>query len=217
MKPQILRDLRFLFSLVVAAVSPLLFSRVACGPTGVSGAGGPVCGAGLLCGARPLCVPVGGGPPARSPHASLRLGVVDLEARPGPAATHRHRGQALRRPPASSTPVGPGHCSAALRVVSKPGQALPPPTGTAADPSGALHTGGAWCADVWLGASSRSPARPCRRPPAPQPGPPVPSNPSNRSALGRESPKTQTTSVKMGEFGVFWARWSVFWAHGGYE
>ena len=53
-------------------------------------------GAGLLCGARPLCVPVGGGPPARSPHASLRLGVVDLEARPGPAATHRHRGQALR-------------------------------------------------------------------------------------------------------------------------
>ena len=70
MKPQILRGLRFLFSLVVAAVSPLLFSRVACGPTGVSGAGGPVCGAGLLCGARPLCVPVGGGPPARSPHAS---------------------------------------------------------------------------------------------------------------------------------------------------
>ena len=36
------------------------------------------------------CVPVGGGPPARSPHASLRLGVVDLEARPGPAAAHRH-------------------------------------------------------------------------------------------------------------------------------
>ena len=56
----------------------------------------------VACGARPLCVPVGGGPPARSPHASLRLGVVDLEARPGPAATHRHRGQALRslrRPP----------------------------------------------------------------------------------------------------------------------
>ena len=36
-------------------------------------------------------MPVGGGPPARSSHASLRLGVVDLEARPGPAATHRHR------------------------------------------------------------------------------------------------------------------------------
>ena len=69
------------------------------------------CGAGLLCcswrrwcsgrrvGAGLLDVPVGGGPPARSPHASLRLGVVDLEARPGPAATHRHRGQAIRRPP----------------------------------------------------------------------------------------------------------------------
>ena len=63
-------------------------------------------------------------PPARSPHAGLRLGVVDLEARPcppgppapstpaalvslelarsGPAPAHRHRGQtlrALRRPP----------------------------------------------------------------------------------------------------------------------
>ena len=63
-------------------------------------------------------------PPARSPHASLRLGVVDLEARPcppdppapsspaalvslglarpGPAAAHGHRSQALwslRRPP----------------------------------------------------------------------------------------------------------------------
>ena len=63
------------------------------------------------CGAGPLCVPVGGGPPARSPHASLRLGVVDLEARPGPAATHRHRGQAL-----------------------------PPPTGAAARPSCALWT-----------------------------------------------------------------------------
>ena len=45
-------------------------------------------------------------------------------------------------------------------VGSKPGQAPPPPTGTAAGPSGALHTGGAWRADVWLGAASRSPARP---------------------------------------------------------
>ena len=37
-------------------------------------------------------------------------------------------------------------------------------------PSGALHTSGAWCADGWLGASSRSPARPRRRPCAPQLG-----------------------------------------------
>ena len=45
-------------------------------------------------GAGLLGVPVGGCPPARSPHASLRLGVVDLEARPGPAAAHGHRGLA---------------------------------------------------------------------------------------------------------------------------
>ena len=38
-------------------------------------------------------------------------------------------------------------------------------------PSGAPHTGGAWCAGVWLGASSRGPPWPCRHPPAPQPGP----------------------------------------------
>ena len=45
-------------------------------------------------GAGLLGAPVGSGPPARSPHASLRLGVVDLEARPGPAAAHGHRGLA---------------------------------------------------------------------------------------------------------------------------
>ena len=99
-------------------------------------------------------------PPARSPHASLRLGVVDLEARPcppvppapstpaalgvlacglvcrlearpGPAAAHRHRGRSLRRPPHRRR-------LACWRVdwcvVSKPGQAPPPPTGTAARP-----------------------------------------------------------------------------------
>ena len=32
----------------------------------------------------------------RDRHTRAALGVVDLEARPGPAATHRHRGQALR-------------------------------------------------------------------------------------------------------------------------
>ena len=45
----------------------------------------------------------------------------------------------------------------ARRVVSKPGQAPPPPTGTAARPSGALHTGGTWCTD---GAVRRLGARP---------------------------------------------------------
>ena len=45
----------------------------------------------------------------------------------------------------------------ARRVVSKPGQAPPPPMGTAARPSGALHTGGTWCTD---GAVRRLEARP---------------------------------------------------------
>ena len=75
---------------------------------------------------------------------------------------------------------GPGRCvcrwaaarpravrasSFARRVASKPGQALPPPTGTAAwpsGPSGALHTSGARCAGVWFGVSPRCPARACR-------------------------------------------------------
>ena len=120
---------------------------------------------GLPCWAWPLCVPVGGGPPARSPHASLRLGVVDLEARPGPAATHRHRGQAIRRPPHRRQLVsrsqarhsrrpraprsGPAtahrHRGQAPRFAARPCPPVPPaPTGTAAWPSGpsaALRTG----------------------------------------------------------------------------
>ena len=58
---------------------------------GVPGAGGPGCGAGLL------CVPVGGGPPARHPRRELRS-ARRLEARPGPATAHQHRGRSLRRP-----------------------------------------------------------------------------------------------------------------------
>ena len=82
----------------------------------------------MLCGALPLCVPVGGGPPARSPHASLTARSGRSRGppwpcrhppapRPGPATAHGHRSQAL-----------------------------PPPTGTEAvpsGPSGALHTCGA--------------------------------------------------------------------------
>ena len=64
-------------------------------------------------------------------------------------------GQAL--PPPADTAAGP---SGALHTS---GAAPPPPTGTAAVPSGVLHTSGAGCADDWLGVSSRSPARPCRR------------------------------------------------------
>ena len=80
--------------------------------------------------------------------------------------------------------------------ISRPALALPPPTGTAArprvwrlarapGPSGALHTCGAWCADVWLCASARCPARPRCRPRAPQPGPPAPSTPVGRVVLMR--------------------------------
>ena len=41
-----------------------------------------------------LCVPVGGGPPASRPRSELRS-ARRLEARPGPAAAHGHRSQAL--------------------------------------------------------------------------------------------------------------------------
>ena len=74
-----------------------------------------------------------------------------LEARPCPPV-----------PPAPSTPVGLYR-----------GQALPPPTGAAAvpsGPSGALRTCGAWCVDVRFGLLARSPAGSCRRPRAPQSG-----------------------------------------------
>ena len=64
-------------------------------------------------------------------------------------------GQAL--PPPTGTAAGPSG------VLHTGGAAPPPPTGTAAVPSGVLHTSGAGCADDWLGVSSRSPARPCRR------------------------------------------------------
>ena len=62
--------------------------------------------------------------------------------------------------------VGPGRCvcrwaaarprafraaSFARRVVSKPGQTPPPPTGTVAGPSGALHTSGTWSLCVPVG------------------------------------------------------------------
>ena len=72
---------------------------------------------------------------------------------------------------AAARPRAARAASFARRVASKPGQAPPPPTGTAADPSGALYTSGARCAGVWLGASSRDPARPCLRLRAPQPDP----------------------------------------------
>ena len=154
---------------VVLLVAPLVFRAPA----------GPGCGAG------PLCVPVGGGPPASRLRRELRS-ARRREARPGPAAGHGDRSQALLRPPAPSIPAALWCC-----VADVPGQAPPPPftpvrpgvlvcserhldawTGPAAahstaampsGPSGVLHTGNAWSADVRLGASPRSPARPRRR------------------------------------------------------
>ena len=138
------------------------------------------CGAGRLrcvwlCGAWPLCVPAGGGPPRgllprqisghrvacfvgpgrcvcrwaaarpRDRHTrAWRLGVVDLEARPGPATAHRHRGQALQ---ASAGPAAASYRSGLLSVSCPPW-----PSG----PSCALHTGA--CGAVCGGASSRCPA-----------------------------------------------------------
>ena len=103
-------------------------------------------GAGLLCcswrrwcsgrrRARPLYVPVGGGPPARSPHASLRLGVVDLEARPGPTTAHGHRGQAIRRPPHRRQLVSRSQARHSRRPrAPQPGPPDPPVLSTPATP-----------------------------------------------------------------------------------
>ena len=110
MKPQILRDLRFLFSLVVA-----------CGPTGVSGA------------AWGRAAPWA----AARPSDGVACGAAGVPGAGGP-------GRCVCRW-AAARPRAVRAASFARRVGSKPGQAPPPPTGTAAwpsGPSGALHTGG---------------------------------------------------------------------------
>ena len=67
------------------------------------------CSASRVTAALPIVqVPAGGGPPARSPHASLRLGVIDLEARPGPAAAPGHR--FCPRAPISPPGTKPSQC-----------------------------------------------------------------------------------------------------------
>ena len=60
-------------------------------------------------------------------------------------------------PVGGTRPLAVRAVSFARRVVSKPGQAPPPPTGTAArpsGPSGGLHIGGVGCVDVLLGPSN---------------------------------------------------------------
>ena len=115
------------------------------------------------CGAGLLGVPVGGGPPARSPHASLRLGAVDLEARPGPAAADGHRSQALPPPmgPQSGPPVPPVPFTpvglvtlmggSARRLVVRPSPtAAHGPAVRPCRPGGRLSETGVAFAHVWL-------------------------------------------------------------------
>ena len=119
--------------------------------TGVPGAVGPGCGA------RPLCVPVGGGPPARSPHASLKARSGRSRGPPWPCRHPPAPRPGPPDPPVPSTPVGLGRCE-------YPCQAPPPPTGTAArpsGPSGLLHT----CGDCVLACCSSPPNFACNSPP----------------------------------------------------
>ena len=158
---------------------------------------------GLFCWAGPLCVPVGGGPPARSPHASCaRSGRSRSPARPchrppaprqfppvssTPAVRRHHRPPAPRQfPPVSSTPVEPGvlMIGSACLLEARPGPAAAWPVllGRAAVCAGGQRPARSPSAPrAALGASSRSPARPCRRPPAPRPGPAGLAAASNRS------------------------------------
>ena len=61
-------------------------------------------------------------------------------------------------PWAAARPLAVRAASFARRVVSKPGQAPPPPTGAAARPSGALHTCGA--GSLFVSSMRRLEARP---------------------------------------------------------
>ena len=76
----------------------------------------------------------------RDRHTRASLGVVDLEARPGPAAAH-----------------GASRCPS-----NTPGQVLPPPTGLPLPADAGPARPLAATPRASLGVSSRSPARPCR-------------------------------------------------------
>ena len=71
-----------------------------------------------------------------------------------PASRPRRELRSARRLEARPVPAGLAAASNRARLVAVSGQAPPPPTGTAARPSGALHAGGTCVA--WT-----SPARPC--------------------------------------------------------
>ena len=82
---------------------------------------------------RPLCVPVGGGPPASRPRRELRS-ARRLEARPGPAAAHQHRGRSLRR-------ASHRRCLRCCVVSARPRRRPPALRQVPLAPFGALRTG----------------------------------------------------------------------------
>ena len=103
------------------------------------------------------------------------------------------------RPWAAARPLAVRAASCARRVVSKPGQAPPPPTAAAArpcGPSGALHTSGAW--SLMCGSA-----------------PPPPTGIVNLSretgvAFARAGRASDETDIAFaGEKKLFWARFSV--------
>ena len=133
----------------------LLRFQLLCSPTGVPGA---ACCVRPGCSIRPpstahdlpssvwsLCVPVGGGPPARSPHASLTARSGRSRGPPWPCRHPPAPRPGPPVPPTPSTPVGPGvlACGLARRLEARPGpsathghrdQAPTLPTGVAARP-----------------------------------------------------------------------------------
>ena len=138
-----------------------------------------------------VAVCVRGRRPARSPSALRAFGSARrLEARPGPAAAHGHRGRALR---ALRRPPHRQRC-----VVVCGGQALPPPTDTAATPSGALHTGGAVSLCVV--------ARPCRRPRTPRPCLRALRHPPPCGLTWFRVWQTQAGKLRSGQWGLFYGR-----------
>ena len=114
----------------------------------------------------PAAVRAGGRRPAREPSAPRAFGSARrLEARPGPAAAHRHRGRSLRRPPhqwglvcwrgagaSPRSPARPRHRPPAPRQI-------PPAPSTPVGP-GVLRSGLARCLAIRPGPAS---AQGCRR------------------------------------------------------
>ena len=100
--------------------------------------------------ARPLCVPVGGGPPASRPRRELRS-ARRLEARPGPATAHRHRGSSLQRPHTGGAWRAGVWTGVSSRSAARP--AIAHGTARPSGPSGA-------CTPAALGVQVRSVGRP---------------------------------------------------------